>query len=57
LVKITTDRPVLVAVVKISITGDPGCGSGYEQITVAATSCTPLGRRMHMGSIGKQKEK
>jgi hypothetical protein len=38
--KIATSLPV--AVVKIGITGDPGCGSGYEQITTTATACTPL---------------
>jgi len=42
LIKTATDRPIAVAVVKIGITGDPGCGSGYEQITVTSTSCTPL---------------
>jgi hypothetical protein len=40
--KTTIGRPVVVAVVKIRIIGDPGCGSGYEQITVTATGCTTL---------------
>jgi hypothetical protein len=33
LVKAATGLSVAVAVVKIKITGDPGCDSGYEQIT------------------------
>jgi hypothetical protein len=41
-VKTATGLPVAVAVVKIGITEDPGCGNGYEQISVTATACTPL---------------
>jgi hypothetical protein len=31
-----------VVVIKIGITEDPDCGSGYDQITATATTCRPL---------------
>jgi hypothetical protein len=30
----------------MKITGYPGCGCDYEEITATATSCTPLKSRM-----------
>jgi hypothetical protein len=38
LIKTATGLPVTVVIVKIGITGDLGCGSGYEQITAIATA-------------------
>jgi hypothetical protein len=39
LVKIVTGRPVTVAIVKIWITGDSNCCSGYEQIITTVIGC------------------
>jgi hypothetical protein len=42
LVKTATDRSLMVAVIKIEITGDFDCNCNYELIIITTTNCRPL---------------